>query len=163
MGKKEFYVLAVLTVVSGFLGGMVSGRILPAQAQTKVVDEIRATNVIVDGTITVGGPDVSTRIGNDGVRVRKNGDQKSMSLFYSKETGPTLNFYDENQKTRMGLSISPTFDQKPNVVLYDENQNARAILGASQTESKSSGKASPRPESSLVLLDEKGDTVFKKP
>ena len=63
----------------------------------------------------------------------------------------------------MGLSISPQFDQKPNVVLYDENQNARAILGASQTESKSSGKASPRPESSLVLLDEKGDTVFKKP
>jgi len=63
--------------------------------------------------------------------------------------------------------VSGLWNYAPNsgtaFILMDKNGNERAILGRSGTVSKKTGVSHQRPESSLVLVDEKGTVLHQVP
>ena len=87
---------------------------------------------------------------------------EAMSLFANKFTlglQQKISPNAKNQKLKPYITISKELDFKPSVTLYDEGGNMRAILGSSIIKSKT-GQIVKHPESTLILLDEKGNVTF---
>jgi hypothetical protein len=103
------------------------------------------------------------------------------------EGDPRLAFWDKNRKNRVWLHSSNdggsifcigancaggqdqasatlyTHTDGSSLTLYDANKAPRAILGSASLEATGTGVTEKRPESSLVLFDKKGKTIWKAP
>ena len=150
MDKKQFSLLIVLVIVSGFIGGMVSGRVGSVQAQDKPQDIIRAETIVANSIFV-----------RDQIAFPDTKDKIRLILQIGESGNPGIFFYDTNQKARTRITLNES--GKASVSLLDQNENYRAILGTVPTISKSFGTRFLHPESTLTLFDGKGAILFQAP
>ena len=125
MTSRQFRVLVVLTLVSGFVGGAVSNLLLrgtPAQAQAgaPVQDVVKAKRFdLVDDA---GKPRASLGVmpgGAQGLLLFDDGGKPRASLGVSPDGSPSLFLFDSATKGRLLLALTPDAEGSPGLWLYD--------------------------------------------
>jgi len=142
MTSKQFRILVVLTLVSGFLGGAACNLLLrgtPAAAQ--------GTNGAVKAT--------RFEVVDDGGRIRAVLGASGSNFC------PALTLYDASGKRRTGLSMGA--DGSPGLSMYDANSVLRARVGCLQTVGKSTGTTTNYPESTIALFKNDGVISWRAP
>lgn len=90
-----------------------------------------------------------------------NKDESSLSMWFaSPELGTVFSMYDADGRKRAELTA---ITSGARFVLLDSEGQTRAILGQSKTINKTTRITLDRPESSLVLFDEKGSVLHQVP
>jgi len=169
MDRKQFLLLVVLVIVSGFIGGMVSGRVLPVQADRKdltldtlTVRAIFAGEVESKSGLKIPGSQSTTYLSGGGISITDINGKNLAGLFVDVDNIGNVIIYDKNEKQRIQLGLDRK-SEKPFLLLTDENGFSRAALGAESTVSQKTGTTHNHPESTLTLYDEKGTVLFQKP
>ena len=191
MSKRQYILLLILPLLAGLVGGTLAGQILggsPAFADKtaeskKVVTAEEFLLVDKKGEVLstwgmyAGGPGI--------VLFSKGGEYRAVFSLTSPEEGPILTLADKagHYRTVMGLgtekqpyialrdeegrerlALTLNDEGEPALLFYDKDKNKRVVLGTVDlTKMKRTGTIEKQSAYSLVLLDEKGKVVWKKP
>ena len=88
-----------------------------------------------------------------------NADRTDGTVLSCGDEGSGLAFQDGDQDDRIRIS---TCDPAPQILVADKDGNARAVLGAA-TFLNPDGTETKYPESTIVLLDENGRSIWRAP
>lgn len=183
MNIKPSFML-FLTLLAGFLGGMISGRLMtgnPAYAVSSVTKVIKAQEfrlVDKDGNILASlgvAKDVPNFPAETALRIYDDLGMKMLSAEYGNvatqyfighhkmgEYGAlACNFWDDGERLR--VSINNLNDEGPSFNLYDSSKSLRAALGNTSLRNTETGSTENRSESSLVLFKENGTILWEAP
>ena len=133
MDKKQFSLLVVLVIVSGFIGGMVSGRVGAVQAKNKdlTLDTLTVKYIFASNGMMVLDNTGKITITSKGIKFRNRKGKQRPKMFVEDNDNPVLALSDENEKDRFHLRINPENGNKPFLAIKDKNGESRAVLGAS--------------------------------
>jgi hypothetical protein len=149
MNRKQYALLALLTILSGLAGGAATSLILSGQPVfAQKTDEAQKTE------------EAQKIVEANGLRlVDKDGKVRGL-LSVDSDGNPNFFLHDKSEKGGIVLAIDPNGSS---VRVLDENGNSRAVLGSTDLKKTRSGYVEKRPLSSLVLLDKNKDVVWKSP
>lgn len=177
MSKKQYFLLAVLVVISGLIGGGLSNWLFleksafatkTAQSENFIVtEELRIVDKSGRERLTLG---LNTK-GNPRIVIWNiNNNRSSMTLGMDKEGNPGLTFWDKNGIGRASFSLSAEGD--PKIRLIDKNGKiTRTTLGISpegnpelflfdKNGNKRAGFYMANEETSLGFMDKNGRANF---
>lgn len=184
MTSRQFHILIVLAVVSGFLGGAVSNLLLrgaPAAAQTtggKAQEVVIARKfVLVDGagkTRATLGFDTAPGFApakSPGLALYDAAGKWRAELCLGPDGSPDLALYGTGGKWRTEgwdetspraiVCLGP--DGSPGLTLNDGVGNARAIVACTTAEDKRTGTEIQAPGSTVTLFNADGHVMWKAP
>lgn len=144
MKRRDYFLMIVLTLIAGLLGGALFNWIMvdkTAYAQgafphEKMLEAEELRLVDKDGNVLA-------------------------ALAASSDTGePFLIIYDKNKKYRTMLGL---VDGTARLVLRDSDANTRLALGGTELISTRKGAEEHRAESSLVMFNKEGKVIWSAP
>lgn len=193
MGKERVVLWVVLVVVSGFLGGTVSGWIFLDRTQGKGMvrdelrvkkiraEEIEVNNVFALDTIRANSISTNDKISGKTIiaenilvqgRLGETEIHDSWLIVNGKEGQEVSIFALEKTgpslliRNRNTTRIALSIlpkPDRPHVALFDENENPRVVLETGETVSPSAGEIPDSPQSTLILYDKEGSVLFQAP
>ena len=168
MTGRQFRILVVLTVASGFLGGAASNLLLrgaPAMPQAtvaKVQDKVVAKAFeLVDEAGKTRATLGRLPNGSSGLLLYDAaGEMRAdLSLFF--DGSPGLWLYDAAGEGRAALHL--VTDGSPALDICDATRRVRATVGCTLPKSTRSGAEPKNPESTLTLFNPDGDVIWQAP
>ena len=171
--------LVLVVVAASFAGGAVVN-VGQAQAPRLSTDILQAQAFVLSGRD--GRARAVLNVSPNGVVALALHDadgRQRLGLSTDARGGSRVVMYDEAGTERMALALTDLIlrdgdgrvrswlrtdrDGSPSLVLLDENQKGRAVLGCAKLTDPRTDVANDRPESSLILLDERQKIVMEAP
>jgi len=150
MDRKQFSLLVVLVIVSGFIGGMVSGQVLPVQTENEMQELITAKHIdaksikveaILANNIVVKQTDAK----DGGILFINQNNIPRITIVFDEPGDPIISIWDHNHKLRLSLGTGKKYDGA-GIVIYDKNSKPRLTLGMQENENGTG----------IIIYDENG-------
>ena len=169
MKRRQYFLLTLLTLVAGFVGGALSSQIFMArtasaqltQSHEKVISAEQFQLVDKEGKMrfVIGmSPQEQPVLGF----TDENGKARIFLGLTSLEgeTWPILKLRDADEQMRISISGG---NGNPRISVLDKNGNSRAVIGCAALKTAAGGSAEVKPESSISLFDEGGGIIWSAP
>ncbi len=166
MTNRQFRILMVLTLVSGFLGGAASNLLLRgapavAQAEGTVHEVVKAREFqLVDSDGKLRAALTVSPLGDATFSLYDPAGKGRAALVVFSDGGASLSLHGPAGEGRVWLKM---FDGRPRLTILDAEGNVRTVVGCTETVDKHTGAEIDYPESTVTIYKADGDVLWQAP